>query len=86
MAKSNIMDFYCLLPQFRRFGGASLIVCQQCCGTGTGTFCRSGTRTVIKLNHKSSHLKFFHLHFTINFDETSQFFPCKKARFLFKFV
>jgi hypothetical protein len=59
-------------------------VCMQCCGTGTGT--------LIKWNHKSSHrhsiklctvfdaphLTFFSLKFYDNFDKTYRFFLVKK--------
>jgi hypothetical protein len=38
-----------------------------------------GTGTVITWNHGFLHLKFFHSHFYNKFDETYQFFPCKKA-------
>jgi hypothetical protein len=72
--------------------GTGTVSCQKV-GNRTGTVIGDDSGTVIKWYHKSSkvltntqyksvyflHLKFFSFTFYNKFDETYQFFPCKKA-------
>jgi hypothetical protein len=68
--------------------GSKACTCNQCCATGTGTFCpvEPEPEHVKKWEPEPEnyvfnflHLTFFSFPFHNKFDETCQFFPCKKA-------